>query len=505
MSHVFDLIKSMTKSEKRHFTVTASNNQIKIVKLFNAMNTMVKNREVYDPEKLKKKLVEKNLPKEERRLLKALLKCLRDFARINSPNIELFDLINNFKILYERGLYDAAEKNVEQAKSKAEKWGDLALLLKINSQKRLLFRERRGKAYRAEMSGLLEENKKIKEYLDEEQGYFDTYDTLMLKISNQSIIKNDTDKKELLASIDINLLDKDRTPHSNLSKLYYSICNALFNQLLGNSDLAKKYYADALNWWDDNEDYKKNNFHQYIMSLSNMIQACHFPGSYYDNVPQLLEKIEAAEPITKHEIRIQKEAIYLNKTSFLINTDPLIKGQEFQEAIKFAKEIEENIHSYNINEDFYITIYLNNAFLFFLLEDFDECIRWLKDVLPSIIETKSTARENLQRCAWRLFLICLYELQDQDKFESYFRKARVVQIKRFKLSKDSFEYKIAGLLKKLNNSIKPKRIETLNDIKLLLEAVAPEPDGLDVTAYWNNSRLTKKSIIQLMREEKLKN
>lgn len=498
MSHVFDLIKSMTKPEKRHFKTmnppTKGGRVSKAVQLFDDLNKM----KVYDEEKLKKKGFEKSLRRVEQLLLEGLLKSLRRFNTTSSTKIILTELLNNFDILYKKGFYDLAESNIERAISIAQRLDDHAILLKINSQKRLLFRERRGRKYHKEMTGLLEENKRIKEYLNEEQGYLDAYDTLMLRIANKSRIKSKTDIEELLSSIDKSLLDEDRSPYSNLSKLYYSKCNALFNQLLGKSDLAKKYYTDALNWWEDNEDYKKQNFHQYIMSLSNMIQACHSPEYYYDDVPQLFDKIETSKPITTHEKRIRIEAIYLNKSSYLMNTDPLIKGKEFQKAIELAKEIEENIHSYNINEDFYITIYLNNVLLFFLLEDFNECIRWLSKIQPSIIGLKSKAKENLQLCAWRILLICYHELEDEDNFESNLRKARNKQ-RSFNIGKESFEYKMTNLLKKLNHNT-PKRIEILNDINTLLKEVAPKPSGFDVTSFWVDSRLANKTIIQLLRD-----
>jgi len=118
---LFVLIKSLSKSEKRYFSMQPLSEDGQHRVLFEAIDKL--NR--YDEAKLLKALkgtgIEDSLSIAKNRLYHTLLRSLSAFHAKATPEAELNRLIQSVEILYRRGLYDQAEKQIHSAKKIAQK------------------------------------------------------------------------------------------------------------------------------------------------------------------------------------------------------------------------------------------------------------------------------------------------------------------------------------------------------------------------------------------------
>ena len=135
---LFQLIRSMSKSEKRYFKMEskkAGNKTSNHIKLFDTIN----NLEDYDEEVLKKKLKKEkfveHLSAEKRYLYQAVLKSIRNFNSDKSIFTQLKNMVMDANQLLGRGLYTQAEKMLDKAHKMAEKMDDSVSLLEINLKK----------------------------------------------------------------------------------------------------------------------------------------------------------------------------------------------------------------------------------------------------------------------------------------------------------------------------------------------------------------------------------
>ena len=114
-SELYELIGSMSKSEKRHFKIYASRHVIgsenKYVKLFDAISSL----KAYDEkELLKKEAWIRQLPLLKTRLHSAVLRSLDQFH--SSVDAEIRKLLHQAEIVYEKALYEQS-KNQEKEKA----------------------------------------------------------------------------------------------------------------------------------------------------------------------------------------------------------------------------------------------------------------------------------------------------------------------------------------------------------------------------------------------------
>lgn len=128
---LFQLIKSLGKSEKRNFKLYSTRNsgseELKIVQLFDALDKM----DDYDEAILFKK--NKNITKPQLSNLKAhlykqILSSLRLINDENNIDIQLHELMDQARILYNKGLYLQSLKVLDKLKETARSFNQLTYL-----------------------------------------------------------------------------------------------------------------------------------------------------------------------------------------------------------------------------------------------------------------------------------------------------------------------------------------------------------------------------------------
>src|SRR6476469_6526376 len=120
---LFLLIRSLAKAEKRHFklfiTRNSSNENLKIVQLFNALDKM----QEYDERTLLKKLPDTNksqLSNLKIHLYKQVLASLRLLKSADSIDLQLNEQFDYAHILYKKGLFLQSLRLLEKAKEVAK-------------------------------------------------------------------------------------------------------------------------------------------------------------------------------------------------------------------------------------------------------------------------------------------------------------------------------------------------------------------------------------------------
>ena len=107
---LFELVKSLTKSEKRYFKLFSSRHVLgegnSYVRLFDALD---KQKE-YDEDRLKRKFQSSRLDLLKNHLHKNILQSLSDFHANSSANAQIQNLIFQAEILYKKGMTRIADK-----------------------------------------------------------------------------------------------------------------------------------------------------------------------------------------------------------------------------------------------------------------------------------------------------------------------------------------------------------------------------------------------------------
>ena len=141
-NELFDLIKSMSKSEKRYFKVFGSRHitgeENKHMKLFD----IIDRQSYYDEEKNLKNLsiTKPQLKDWKNYLCKLILKSEENFYIENTAGNKIKHLIIHAEILFNKGLYDHCLKLLEKAKQLATQYEKHLLLIDILTWEETTFR-----------------------------------------------------------------------------------------------------------------------------------------------------------------------------------------------------------------------------------------------------------------------------------------------------------------------------------------------------------------------------
>lgn len=488
---LFHLIKAMSKSEKRYFSLDAQKSGRKgarYLDLFRAINGM----EAYDEAKLRRQFP-KNLPTDKAYLYEAILRSMRDYRSANSHAARIKELILDAKYLYERGLYDQSEERLSIAKSLAYELGDQLSVLELNKEYRQILRDTKKKGYEKELEALILEKNDTIEQLKEEFSYLDTLDKLLFEIRKNPQQRAEPTQQEKLRDQFSNLVEyQGNAPHNIQAKLRFYQCMALLYQLLDNVEQVYYYFSKIVECWDASPKYKSEEFSRYIYDFSNLLHATFSDQTKFHLMPKLLEQLEQERPVSFHDQKVwfQKSTSY--RLVYMINIG------DFKQVEKLAGNVEKGLKQYDIGRGSEMTISFNLAILLFMAEKFALCEQWSGRM---ITRTKYAFRKDIQNTARILHLIAVLELDDFDETEHALRNTnRYFQ----KVAKELAFYKqLVSYVKKLHGDAPTEAKQTLSKMKAYLNDLRTQkvkvPLGLDeLLLLWIESRLKRQSIAAIM-------
>jgi hypothetical protein len=413
---LFQLIKSLEKSEKRNFKLyvkrNSANEDLKIIQLFDALDKM----DEYDETQLlsrHKGIKKQQLSNNKSQLYKQILSSLRLIKNENNIDIQLHEQLDHARILYNKGLYLQSLKMLDRIKENAEMFNQLSIFLEV------LFFEQKIEALHITRS-LQDRADRLAAEVDRVNGrlsWVGRMSNLSLQLYSWYIrnghARNEKDEKAVTDFFD-HRLPADHSACTGFYEklyLYQSFCWYAFIR----QDFLL-YYRYTQKWVDL---FDKDNFMigietaHYIKGLHNLLGA-HFDLLNYRKFIEVLDHFEkfSRSPVvqTNDNNRIQA-FVYLHISK--INKH-FIDGT-FTEGLKLVPFIEENLKSFGLYLDRHrvLVFYYKFASLYFGSGDYESTITYLN----KIINWKVDLRTDLQCYSRLLHLIAHYELGNDQLLE----------------------------------------------------------------------------------------
>ena len=290
---LFELIHSLTKSEKRYFKVFNSvhkegNNYIK---LFNAIQEQKK----YDEPALLKMFKNEDFVRQfsvaKNYLMNLILKSLSQHHQKAKKSIELNEYLTEIEVLYWKGLYKLALKRINQAKKIAQKYDMAHYLLLIN------YWERRLEDY---VSTSMHNEDVVKEtqiYLDDynQQMQMNLLIKKMQKITRSSIKSTKQTKDPVNKIFAHELMQLKENEIKNFyTRIDYLFLKGVGYALLGNQENEFKYKIRLFEFLEENPHQIKENPLRYSSALNNILLYYYFQG-YPDEYAIYLSKLDGIE------------------------------------------------------------------------------------------------------------------------------------------------------------------------------------------------------------------
>jgi hypothetical protein len=413
---LFQLVKSLEKSEKRNFKLFVRRNSasedLKIIQLFDALDKM----NDYDEAVLLKRnpsISKQQLSNIKANLYKQVLSSLRIIKDENNIDIQLHEQMDHARILYNKGLYLQSLKVLDRMKETARSYHQLTYLQQV------LFFEKKIEA--------LFITRSMQNRADQLSAESDTVNgqlVLVNKLSNLSLqlyswyiqnghARNKKDEEQLKEFLATHLPEEARASKGFYERLYLyqSYCWYVFIR----QDFLQ-YYRYTQRWVDLFEEQPA----MIEVETGNYIKGMHnLMGAHFDllNPRKLSETIEQFEKFAKSKLVVQNEnnriLVFIYLYTAKINLY-FLEGK-FTEGLKLVPYIEEKLKEYELFLDRHriLVFYYKIACLYFGSGNNEKTVLYL----GKIINQKSDLRTDLQCYARLLHLIAHYELGNFDLLE----------------------------------------------------------------------------------------
>lgn len=494
---LFLLIKSLTKSEKRHFRLysDAQNGEKIYLSLFDLYEKFSTSDAVY--EKFRESHPEKNLETTSKQLYRTIMESLLKLRETQGSQTMIANTISKAEILFERELWDDAFSELKKAKKLAQTSENDPMFILIQRME-LKYMSVLGFNGISEKK-LVNKQMKIQEtmkHIRNVNQHLQLYDTLKHRIVHQENVYSDKQKLNDLVLSELHLA-ANHTYTGFEAQKNHLLFQAVYFLYTGSYVPAIKCYKELIVLFEENIQLMQNTPIYYFTSIIDILENIStvrlFDYTFFftSKLKELTEGAYSTEFILN-----VKSAIFIYESSVFLQTG------EFEKALSLKQTYEEVLFNkiHLLNADVQSKLYLQTAILYLSMGNLSPAKKAMKNMynlgkLYDGFQAYKTARliNLLLQAELRNFDFISKEISDmQHEKQTYQTEKMVLKFVR-SCSLPSYEENRLKLWKQFK-----KEIQSINKSKyeyLLLRRFN--------FSAWIESKLTERAFAEVLKEKQV--
>ena len=497
---LFQLIQSLTPSEKRYFKVNASKGgdaKSNYMQLFEAMDAQ---KDGYDEQKLKqkhsKKPFVKYLSAEKKQLREHIMKWMRAFRANRTIDNRINELLQDEIFYRDKGLNELREKTLVKAKELATDAERFHLLKEILTRQTDFVIEFEKKQLTGPVIQLINEQKRLSITQESE---------LELQTKNRelfSIVRSGADMQDPAVKNRVEMLfnevERFRTRVGQSFKLQCQFERAQSNyyQLQRNWKSSLNHTVHEYEQYQAHKGMKMEDAINYKICLANLMALSSSAGEK-DWFTKALEEMKGLPTNSFNEEGEVFQNVYFQEHLFYINNG------EFEKAEALVPIIEEGLYKYEakINQARKVAFQFNIMVMYFLMHEFKNALKWSEVLLTD----KSEIKQHQKFVTTLLLPFIHFELGHIELVDSFARSAyRLLKRKNrlHQFERLAIRYLQDMPLSNAQEEFKPKLKELHNGIdKLMADSSVPVILGMEELSLWAKSHYDGIKMSDLLRKK----
>ncbi len=503
---LFELIHSLTQSEKRYFKLYSSLMYPADEKRYVALFELIEKQKEYDEKKIKERLQLKFFAQEKRHLLLKVMECLRVYHGTHSVEGEMNAHLLEFRICLDKSLNGLSRKALYRAKKLAQEHERFTDIIHINKlETELLTAENN-------VSGLTQ-------HIDELRK---TIPGLVSKIDNQlafekehlgfikwnritEFVRSKNEQVELDKSMQVTFLKDEKNAITFDSKIRYYYIHGLYNFLSGNFEKSAENFNKQFNCFEASPGFQKTEKMTYARAMANAILlSLHVKDT--GRFKLLLSRLEALELNSTQLKEHVKYWLYIfrlmqyNQAGHFDKALVLIKND--------SKEMEELEDRFTETQTMYVE---RNYVLFNTLSAYigaGDPKKALKSLNLFLNQADADLKTDSYCMARIIYLFIHFELGNADLLEYNLKSTYRYLHDKQRLFR--FERTVMNFIKSaiaINN--KKSQVDVLKKLRDELIVLKKDPFEKNVFEYfdfisWLESRISGKSIGEVLKLKKVR-
>jgi hypothetical protein len=509
-SEVFQLVKSLSKSEKRYFKVFFSN--IKADKKYIKLFDKIASQDVYNEINIKKEMDLGNNSNSfavlKQYLYELIKKSLRAYHHTISKETEIQELMHDIAILFEKGLYVQCGKTIQKAKAIAERYEKYLELLglvdwEIKLSKAHSYKGRTDEEVEALYKNIFD--------IKEKYTYEKEYERLTYRVYSKIYKTGPTRTKEeveeyksvsgdpLIQDDTFQQLAKEKKLSYQAIHNYYTSKTGKYFNVEKDFERASYFSGEAVKLAEANPHRIEERRESYILALNNYITLL----SRLDNHSEMHAQIEKMKKVSVTSKLMKSRVFFVtNNTELAI----FIHTGEFEKGLKSLDSIEDGILEYDLAKDAGFLLYYNMALIQFGVCNYKAAQKYLNNIInDNVVDLRS----DLHCYARIISIIVHFELGNADLLEYIVRSTYRFLAKRERLH--LLETSILNFIRQKMPKIHTQK-EIMNafvELKVELETiVSDEYEGRVLIEYfdfisWLESKIENRLFADVVKEKAL--
>lgn len=501
--HLFTLIKSMRKNEKRYFKVRnkgLNTDDSKYVRLFDELEKM----ETFDEGSVinqNKWINPRQFSNLKAHLYKKILQSLKEYTASSNDDIQIREQVDYIQILFDRSLYLQSMQLLQKVKKAIRKSDNLELQLEVLKWEKHLLPYSIGKNNQKRVQQVVAESNAINLKLTR----VNSLTNLMMELNaiylKTGYIRDKEDHDNIHNFFFSQLPEWNSDDFSFREKLlWYEIQLSYFGFIQN----FEKVYEYSRMWVDlfDTAPSSSYYFEMYLKGLNHLLnaQARLLKHKEFQETHKVLRNL-ANHRLVKLNENLQ---IRLFKYSYAHQFNGYFMIGDFQKGVNLLERIETRLEGYigMLDKHSELVLFYKIACLYFGNANYRNALKWLNRIINS---EDQDIREDVHSFARIVNLITHYELGNMDVIEYYIRSTYRFLLKKHDLH--LFQQLILEFLKGLSREITQnqliERFKTLR--KRLLELENTEYDRRAFVYFdmisWLESKIEQRPVATIIAEK----
>ncbi len=482
---LFNLIKSLSGSEKRHFSIFASRHIIGKENSYLLLFKLLDKQKEYDEESILRS--EKRIKKELIHNLKAylqelILRSLEQFYSKGSVENEIYRLIHQVEILHQKGLHSMCKKKLLKAKILAYDYGKLKILpVLLQWQLQIIENGPDPDKIETEVASVLDEQKKIQEKIR----LINELETLRIRMDYWRLQHQEVRNKKESDRIRKFILNYRHAKEKALpfyAAQSYLRALGIYYMAVKQFKSSQLFFKKNLALFDSNPKIRAEQPNLYMGCLNNLVIAYISDGNFSaaENTLALIKNLAVLIPQVSKSVKIQSRIFRSYYSPLLVIY--LQKG-DFEKAANQLSGILNGLNKYRplLNEKFLTAFYYNISHVYFGNKDYKNSLKWITKIFN---ESSQDFQIELHRSSRIALLMILFEIGN-DPLHSYFLKST----QNFIIKKGIYgraEKLILGSFERIYKANSRKQLKLLfSELKKKLQELKKHPYEKDALTVFN--------------------
>ena len=410
-TELFDLIKSMTGSEKRYFKRRSNFHKLQSQNTYSKLFDAIDKQQVYEEETLKKEFDAKTFAVAKHYLYQQLLASLQQFHQEHQAEEQLRKLLYSFELLLDKNLISQAQKILIKAKKWIKANGlDTYQLILLQKQKQIWERNFFKSVTSTDLDHWMEQSQKSLKSMQEEFFFAEAHAQLT-RLHYQKISIQQEDYQSLIYSYLESEFFQSVSPSSISAQIDQLRTRSIFHFMRSEPKEALKYNTKLLQLFEQHPFLIKNHPKRYLSLLQNYL-IDNLQLRQFDALEQGLQRLQKLPSnklfarIPHLEARVFERSTLLQLNMWMARGDFQIIQAESNNIKKGLKKYHREIALHNKLSYHYLIALAN-----FQLDAHDKTQEWLQVFLQS---SKKNQAEELFRFAHLLHLFVHFNLENHE-------------------------------------------------------------------------------------------